>query len=68
MKILIGVCKEFFGLFVDDGSLASALLFWVAITALALPALGFSLQIQTATWVLGVFLILFENVLRSAGR
>jgi hypothetical protein len=66
MKVLVTIAKELFGLFVDDGSLALALLVWVGLVWLA----GQALQpgaIGIAIFV-GCAAILAENVLRRARK
>jgi hypothetical protein len=64
MKWLISIAKEIFGLFVDDGSLAVALVVWVGLVLLVsrflpAPAIGFAV-------LLGCAGILAESVLRRA--
>lgn len=64
MNIVRSICKEVFGLFVDDGSLALALLAWLAVVAglrSALPAP----RLLAIVLFLGCAAILAENVLRQ---
>jgi hypothetical protein len=66
MNGLVSIAKEILGLFVDDGSLAIAILVWVGLVLLvahALPASAIGPAI-----LLGCAAILVENVLRRAGR
>ncbi len=62
------VLDELVGLFVDDGSLAWAVLGWVLINWLLLPALGLGDGWRAAVLFLGVVAILAENTVRSARR
>lgn len=67
MKFLAEIAKEIFGLFVEDGSLALALLAWVGIALLwsrthSDPRLGGPI------FVGGCLLMLLENVRRTARR
>jgi hypothetical protein len=39
MKAFVTILRELWGLFVDDGSLALALVFWCAVAGLILPHL-----------------------------
>jgi hypothetical protein len=69
VKAIIGTFKTVLGLFVDDGTLALAilaLLVWVAL--LAQSGLVVSSAILMLVLVGGTLLLLLENVTRSAGR
>jgi membrane protein implicated in regulation of membrane protease activity len=68
MTRLTAALRELLGLFVDDGSLALAILAWIGIVALALPALGLPGNWRAVALFLGCALILAENVARSARR
>ncbi len=68
MSIIKDIFRELFGLFVDDGSLAIAILVWVAFAAFIHSQVWLSFEFQEVIWVLGVFAILLENVLRKARR
>jgi hypothetical protein len=68
MTRLISILREVFGLFVDDGSLAIAVLAWIGIVAFALPALGLPASMRAIILFIGCALILAENVARSARR
>lgn len=60
--------RELIGLFVDDGSLAAAVLVWVAVVVLAFPAMPIDSGWLAATLFVGVAAILVENLLRAARR
>ena len=60
------VLKELLGLFVDDGSLAIAILAWVAIVAALMGAAGVSGALGGGLLVAGLGAILIENVWRAA--
>jgi hypothetical protein len=65
---LVEILREIVGLFIDDGSLAIAILVWVAIVALLLPALGLPEVWRAIFLFVGCVVILIENVARSARR
>jgi hypothetical protein len=59
--------KEFWGLFVEDGSYAAAILIWTAMVALVVAV------VVPDTWrgpclFLGLVFVLIENVARSARK
>ncbi len=65
MSWLRQAVRELWGLFVEDGSFALAILLWVAVTVFILPVL------LPRNWrgliaFLGLAAILIENVLRTA--
>ena len=66
MKWTIAAARELIGLFVDDGSLAIAVLVWVAVAVLALPLLPADGGWLAVALFAGLALILAENVLRAA--
>lgn len=68
MSRLTAILREVFGLFVDDGSLAIAILIWIGVVALALPALGLPEVWRAIILFAGCIAILVENVARSARR
>lgn len=68
MKWIVDAARELVGLFVDDGSLAIAILVWVAIAVLAFPALPVDGGWLAVALFAGLALILVENLLRTAGR
>jgi len=57
---------EFYGLFVDDGSLAVAVLAWLAVCWLILPRLGVTSLWHSALLFTGLVVILAESALRRA--
>jgi len=58
--------SEFIGLFVDDGSLAAAVLLWIGATWLLLPRLGLPAAAKPPVLFIGLALILAESVLRRS--
>ncbi len=60
--------SEFIGLFVDDGSLAVAVLAWLAAAWLLLPRLPLSPALPPVILFAGLALILVESALRGARR
>ena len=56
------VAREVYGLFVDDGSFAVAILVWVAVAGVALPHAGWAGPVLFA----GLAAILVKSVLRFA--
>jgi hypothetical protein len=66
MKWIVDAARELVGLFVDDGSLAIAVLIWVAIAVLAFPALPVDGGWLAVALFAGLALILVENLLRTA--
>jgi membrane protein implicated in regulation of membrane protease activity len=65
---LVEILREIVGLFIDDGSLAIAILVWIAIVALLLPALGLPEVWRAILLFVGCVVILIENVARSVRR
>jgi hypothetical protein len=68
MTWILAAARELVGLFVDDGSLALAVLAWVAVAVLAFPALPIDSGWLAVALFAGLGLILAENVLRTARR
>lgn len=68
MSRVVEILREIVGLFIDDGSLAIAILVWVAIVALLLPALGLPEVWRAILLFVGCVVILIENVARSVRR
>jgi len=60
--------SEFIGLFVDDGSLAVAVLAWLAAAWLLLPRLPLPPALLPVILFAGLALILVESALRGARR
>lgn len=68
MTTLSAVIKELLGLFIDDGSLALAILAWVAIVA-GLTSLSIVPAIAGGALLFtGLAVILIENVLRRSRK
>ena len=68
MKLVMATARELFGLFVDDGSLAVALVAWILVLQVAS---GFWPSLDpwgAAILFLGSIAILLENTLRAAKR
>ena len=62
---ITAICRELFGLFVDDGSLAVNLLLWTVLAGGALALLTVGGAWQAPLMVAGYLAILIENVLRA---
>jgi FtsH-binding integral membrane protein len=60
------VLREIFGLFVDDGSFAVAIILWLALVWLVVPRLALPSGWGGLVLFAGLILILFESVLRRA--
>lgn len=67
MKWISLFFRELSGLFIDDGSLAIAIVAWILIAEFARPRFA-SLDLQMIVWVVGLIVLLLENVIRSARR
>ena len=68
MSWLRGVLSEFVGLFVDDGSLAVAVLAWLAAAWLLLPRLPLPPALPPIILFAGLAVILIESAFRGARR
>lgn len=66
MTWLRKIVAELFGLFVDDGSFAIAILAWLGVLWLALPRLPFEDTWRAVILFAGLAIILIESVLRRA--
>ena len=66
MKMLSTIGRELFGLFVDDGSLAQAILVLLAVTALLAREEFIDISYVAVLLVAGSIIVLVENVVRSA--
>ena len=64
MKWLRNILREIFGLFVDDGSFALAILLWLAIVRWATPRLNIPSGITGVILFAGLALILAESTTR----
>jgi hypothetical protein len=65
MSAIIALIRQLLGLFVDDGSLAIAILAVVGVAALLSFAFHFPPLAVGASLALGCVLVLFENVWRA---
>lgn len=68
MSMLATIAKELLGLFVDDGSLALAILAWVAVFAGLLSVSALPASVTGIVLFTGLAAILIENVLRRARK
>lgn len=68
MSAIKTVFREIWGLFVDDGTFAAAILIWLVLCAVALPRLAAHIPVQASGLILfaGLGIILFEDTLRFA--
>ncbi len=68
MSWLKTIVQEIFGLFVDDGSFAVAIVVWLALTGLILPHLSSANAWNAAILFVGLVAILIESAVRQARR
>ena len=68
MRWIKGVAGEVFGLFVDDGSYAVAILAWLAVAGLALPRLDLPPDAKGPVLFAGLAAILVGSAVRRARR
>jgi len=68
MKMLSTIGRELFGLFVDDGSLAQAIVFLLAVIALLAREEFIDISHAAVLLVAGSIIVLVENVVRSARK
>lgn len=66
MKWLRSIAREVWGLFVDDGSFAAAIVVWLALAVLVLPRVAAAWA--GPVWFVGLAAILTESVLRAGRR
>ncbi len=66
MKTFFTIIKEFFGLFVDDGTLAMVIILWLLFVALILPHAEIPAQFDNFILLAGLILGLMENIWRAA--
>ncbi len=67
MRWLRSIMREVYGLFVDDGSLAAALLVWIVIAVTGLTLLHAGHR-GGPVFFAGLAVVLVENVLRASRR
>jgi hypothetical protein len=68
MKWLKNILDEIFGLFVDDGSFALAILIWLALVRWATPHLNIPSRATGIILFAGLALILTESAARFSRR
>lgn len=68
MQWIKAIGAELFGLFVDDGSFAVAILLWVAAVWLVLPLVALSPGARGPVLFAGLAVILVESAWRRSGR
>jgi hypothetical protein len=68
MKWLKNILDEIFGLFVDDGSFALAILIWLALVRWATPHLNIPSRATGIILFAGLALILTESAARYSRR
>ena len=68
MNAIKTALREVYGLFVEDGSYALALVVWIVAVALLLPRLPIAAAWRAPILFAGMILILLENVVRSARK
>ena len=66
VRLLKTIATELVGLFIDDGSLVSAVMVWVLAVAIALRAGFLDPLVGAALLGIGLAVLLTENVIRSA--
>ena len=68
MNWVATIARELFGLFVDDGSFAVAILVWLMLIGLGLPRLGVTTGWDGAILFAGLALILAASAAQRAKR
>jgi hypothetical protein len=68
MSALVTALRELWGLFVDDGSLALALVLWCAAAGLILPHVGLSEEWSGPILFVGCLVILVGDIAASVRR
>ena len=68
MAVLKRIVEELFGLFVDDGYFAIAIVVWLGLLWLILPHLPMPADWNAVILFAGLIAILIESVLRRARR
>ena len=68
MNLLTRVIRELWGLFVDDGVLAAALVVWCALVRWLLPAVGAPTPVRAPILLMGCVLVLLSDVVMAAHR
>jgi hypothetical protein len=68
MSWLKAIMLETYGLFVDDGSFAIAIIVWLGIALFILPRLDIPASANALILFAGLLLVLFESALRQAAK
>ena len=68
MNVIKTALEELYGLFVEDGSLAVAIIVWLCIVGFAFPHIAGPSAWKGPVFFVGMAIILVENVVRSARR
>ena len=66
MRWLRTILRELFGLFVDDGRFAIAIIVWLVMAGLLLPRLGLAAGLEGLVLFAGLAGILFGSAFRKA--
>lgn len=67
MRWLKPILREIYGLFVDDGSFAVAIVAWSLVVAVILPRVALPADVKAPILFVGFLLILLESTLRRSG-
>jgi len=67
-RAVLTALAELWGLFVDDGLLACALVAWCSLAVLGLPAIGAERAFRAPLLLIGCLVILMVDVLATAFR
>ena len=67
MKTFLTLIEELWGLFVDDGTLAVGIIFWLLLVALV-PLTGIPIRFDGAILLAGLIFGLMENIWRAAKK
>jgi len=68
MRWIQSSTREIFGLFVDDGSFAAAIVAWLVVCVVVMPRVAAGARWAGAALFAGLAAILIESVLRFARR
>jgi len=68
MRWLTTIAREIFGLFVDDGSFALAIVIWLMLVVVLLPRVVASASWASPVLFVGLAIILAQSVLRYSRK
>jgi hypothetical protein len=68
MRWIKSIAREVWGLFVDDGSFAAAILVWILLAVVVLPRVAPAARCDGPALFAGLALILIESALRFSRR